>query len=175
VIHTGLRQNEVKVLTWNMVDLPNRSIIIPGTHMKSGKAHRVFLSDRAHEIVMGMLPQRRADNGRVFPGGAADGGVGFRSLRWFLATHFPEVGSVQVHGARSSFKTWATSRTLHRRELIEMTLAHAVGGSVEMSYFDGDAPAVRTARAAIYRDWSAFLVGAAPAQSAPNVLPFKSA
>jgi integrase len=174
VVHTGLRQNEVKGLTWNMVDLPNRCITIPGTHMKSGQAHRLFLSDRAHEIVMGMLPQRRADDGRVFPGGADDGGVGFRSLRWFLSTHFPEVGPVQVHGARSSFKTWATTRTLHRRELVELCLAHAVGGSVEMAYFDGDAPAVREAREAIYRDWSAFLTGGAPVQSAPNIVPFKT-
>jgi integrase len=174
-IHTGSRQAETKALTWNMVDLPGRSITIPGSNMKSGKAHRVFLSDQAYGIIMSMIPQRRGDEGRVFPGGADDGGVGFRSLRWFLAKHFPEVGRVQVHGARSSFKTWATTRTLHRRELVELCLAHAVGGSVEMAYFDGDAPAVREAREAIYRDWSAFLTGAAPVQSAPNVLPFKSA
>ena len=81
---------------------------------------------------------------------------------------------VQLHGARSSFKTWLTSRTLHRRELVELCLAHAIGGAVESAYLHVDSPAVRTAREAIYRDWSAFLTGAAPAQSAANVLPFKT-
>jgi integrase len=174
VIHSGLRQNEVQGLTWDMVDLPARSILIPGANMKAKKPHAVFLSDRAYEIVMGMLPQRRQDNGRVFPGGAEDGGFGLRSPGQLLSHYFPEAGAaIQLHGARASFKTWATSQTLHRRELIELCLAHTVGSAVESAYLHVDAPAVRAARQAIYRDWSAFLTGG-PALSAPNILPFRA-
>jgi integrase len=170
-IHTGLRQNEVINLRWEWIDLKDRSITIPATHMKAAKPHRVFLSDRAYEIVMAMLPQRR-QQGVVFPGGSNTGTIGVHSIRTFLATKFPELKDYQVHGARGSLKTWATSRTLHRREIIEATLAHTVGGAVESSYLHVDTPEIRAAREALYRDWSAFLTGTAPTL---NVIPFKHA
>ena len=53
---------------------------------------------------------------------------------------------MQVHGARASLKTWATAKTHHRREIIELTLAHAIGDAVEKAYFRDDDPDVRTAR-----------------------------
>jgi integrase len=170
-IHTGLRQNEVIGLRWDWVDTKDRSITIPASAMKAAKAHRVFLSDHAHGIIMSMLPQRRA-NGFVFPGGSAAGSIGIHSLRTFLSTKFPELKDYQLHGARASLKTWATAHTTHRREIIEATLAHAIGGSVESSYFAVDAPEVREARQRLYDDWSRFLTGTTPVEEAENVLPF---
>jgi integrase len=171
LIHTGLRTGEVVNLKWDWVSLEDRSITIPAAGMKAAKAHRIFLADRPYEIVMGMLPQRRA-LGLVFPGGGASGTIGLRSFRAFIITRFPELGAVQVHGARSSLKTWATT-TAHRREIIEATLAHSIGGAVEAAYFHVDAPEVRAAREALYRDWSRFLTGGTPVE-APHVLPFRS-
>jgi acyl-CoA reductase-like NAD-dependent aldehyde dehydrogenase len=72
---------------------------------------------------------------------------------------FPELGKVQVHGARASLKTWATSMTAHRREIIELTLAHAVGGAVESAYLRDNDAAIRKARQSLYDDWSRFLRG----------------
>jgi len=158
LIHTGLRQAEVTGLKWSYVDLNDRSITIPAGAMKAGKAHRVFLSDRAYAIITGLLPQQR-QNGFVFPGNTAAGSIGSGSLGHMVEDKFPDLGTVQVHGARASLKTWATANTHHRREIIELTLAHAVGGAVESAYLRDNDAAIRKAREALYRDWSAFLRG----------------
>jgi integrase len=158
LVHTGLRTTEVVNLKWAYVDLNDRSIMIPAGAMKAGKAHRVYLSEKASSLITAMLSQQRP-NGHVFPGGSKAGAVGIRSLRTLIAERFPEVGTVQVHGARASLKTWATANTHHRREIIELTLAHAIGGAVESAYLRDNDASIRKAREALYRDWSNYLCG----------------
>jgi integrase len=171
VVHTGLRQNEAVNLRWAWVDLTDKSITIPGTAMKAKKDHTIYLADRPFAIVMGMLPQRR-EGGLVFPGGSESGGIGLRSMRNFLRERFPDLGQVQLHGARASLKSWTTANTTHRRELIELALAHRGGDAVEMAYLDINE--LRKAREALYRDWSNFLTSGASAEDAPNVVPLKT-
>jgi integrase len=156
LVHSGLRQAEVCRLEWTFVDLPGRCVTFPASVMKAGKAHRVYLSDQALAIVRSMLPERRR-GGHVFPGRSSKS-LGGRSMRTLLERRFPELGYLQPHGTRTAFKTWATA-TAHRREIIETALAHRVGDIVESSYFDAEAPEIRAARIALYRDWSAFLNG----------------
>ena len=45
------RTSEVIGATWDEIDLKKRVWIVPAERMKSGKEHRVPLSDRAAEIV----------------------------------------------------------------------------------------------------------------------------
>jgi integrase len=156
LIHSGLRQAEVIGLRWSYVDLNDRSILIPAGAMKAKKAHRVLLSERAFQIISEMLPQQRS-HGFVFPGRTSSGAIGGRSLRTMLVDKFPEAGAVQIHGARASLKTWATANTHHRREIIELSLAHAIGGAVESAYLRENDASIRKAREALYRDWSNFL------------------
>jgi integrase len=170
IVHTGLRQNEAVSLRWDWVNLNDRSITIPGHAMKAKKAHTIYLAERPFAIIMGLLPQRR-QGGAVFPGGSAVGGIGLRSLGMFVGDNFPEFGRVQIHGARAALKSYLTANTYHRRELIEVTLAHSVGGAVEAAYLNiGD---LRKAREALYRDWSAYLMSAAPVENVPNIVPLK--
>jgi integrase len=157
LIHLGLRQAEIRCLEWTMVDLERHTISLPASVMKAGKAHTVYLSDRAFALVMGMLPLRRP-GGAVFPGRGGSRTLGERSFRSFLEQRFPELGRLQPHGARSALKTWGTT-TRHRREIVEITLAHRLGDVVEASYFNGEDPAIQAARRELYRDWSAFLMG----------------
>ena len=48
-----------------------------------------------------------------------------------------------VHGRRSSFRTWAAERSGATRDVSEMALAHVVGGAVERSYAQSDLGRVR--------------------------------
>ncbi len=43
-----------------------------------------------------------------------------------------------VHGFRSSFRTWAAERSGATKDVAEMALAHVVGGAVERSYARSD-------------------------------------
>jgi integrase len=166
LVHTGLRQAEVAQLEWDWVNLETRIIDLPASAMKSERPHRVYLSDRALELIRGQLPLRRP-KGCVFPGRGSRM-LGEGSFRTF-AKKFPECAKLQVHGIRASLKTWASLRYSH--EVVEMTLAHRTGKKLDVTYFDAKAAEIQAARLALYRDWSAFLTNAGPVEpKADNVV-----
>lgn len=43
-----------------------------------------------------------------------------------------------THGFRSSFCDWANERTAFPREVVEASLAHSIGNTVEAAYRRGD-------------------------------------
>jgi integrase len=107
LILTAARSAEVTGMPWDEVDLRNRVWTVPGSRMKSGREHRVPLSDSAVAILGGLnhLP----DNPHVFPGGKQGEGLS----PWALLAALERMqDGVTVHGFRSSFRT----------------LVHTVGG-----------------------------------------------
>jgi len=95
--------------------------------MKAGKEHRVPLSARALAIVQEMQALRPDGDGPVFV-------INKKSMLDLLQALRP---GQTVHGTRASFKTWASDQTLFQNEVIEASLAHAVGGKVEQAYQRG--------------------------------------
>src|SRR6185436_11561406 len=63
-ILTAARTGEVIGARWDEIDLDHKLWTIPGSRMKTGKIHRVPLSERAVEILAG-LPRVEA-NDHVF-------------------------------------------------------------------------------------------------------------
>ena len=59
-----------------------------------------------------------------------------------------------VHGFRTSFRTWAQERTNFPREVAEAALAHNVGDEVEMAYARSD---VFEKRRGLMENWAAYL------------------
>jgi hypothetical protein len=68
-------------------------------------------------------------NGNVNP-------VAAMSLRNALRRHGGN--GFTVHGFRSAFRDWGGERTNAPRELLEVALAHAIGGAAEAAYARGD-------------------------------------
>ena len=64
------RTGEVLGAQWSEIDLAAKVWTIPGSRMKSGRAHRVPLSERCLTILDDMQRLRR--NGFVFPGSRGD-------------------------------------------------------------------------------------------------------
>lgn len=62
----------------------------------------------------------------------------------------------QVHGLRGSFKTWASEKTYHSREVIEAALAHQLKDKAEAAYVRGD---LFDKRKSLMADWGGFLTG----------------
>jgi len=56
-----------------------------------------------------------------------------------------------VHGFRATFKTWANETTSYQNEVIEMSLAHAIGTKVEKAYQRGD---LFIKRVRLMQDWA---------------------
>ena len=99
---------------------------------------------------------RRRGDSLVFPGVGGrrlNGGTLVIALRRATGT------DADVHGFRSSFRTWAAERSGATRDVAELALAHVVGGAVERSYARSD---LFDQRRGLMDRWAAFVTRPVP-------------
>lgn len=147
---TACRSGEIRGLMWSEVDLDAKTMTIPGSRTKTGKAHVVPLSREALQILE-QVGQGGMDD-VVFPGRK---GQPLTDVSVSKELHLV-APTATVHGLRSSFRDWAADQTRHSREVVEQCLAHAIG-TVEASYRRTD---LLERRRAVMTDWERFLSGA---------------
>ena len=132
---TAARTGEVIGACWQEIDIAERLWVVPAARIKSGREHRVPLSDTALAIVEEMTSVRHGQF--VFPRGRAPGRpMGHMAMLRVLGRMGR--GQLSVHGFRSSFRDWCAEQTNFPAEAAEMALAHAVGDKVEAAYRRGD-------------------------------------
>jgi len=149
-ILTAARSGETYGARWAEIDREARVWVIPGERMKSGRGHRVPLTDRAMEIldtVAGM-----GSCGLVFEGQRR--GRPLSSMAMEMLLRRMKVEKATVHGFRSSFRDWAGEATAFPREVAEAALAHTVGDQTERAYRRGDA---LEKRRLLMEAWAGFL------------------
>jgi integrase len=132
-ILTAARSGEVLGAKWSELAVDQRLWTIPAERMKSGRLHRVPLSDAALEIIEKMTVVRQGDY--LFPG-RRGGPLGKTALARALGD--TSRAGATVHGLRSSFRDWAGDNGV-ARELAETALAHRVGDETERAYHRSDA------------------------------------
>lgn len=154
LIHTATRSGEIRLATWDEIDIDGRVWTIPGARMKAKREHRIPLTDVVVELLQS-LP-RVAGTPLVFPAprGAALSDMTLTALLKRMAV------PVTAHGFRSTFRDWAAERTNYPREVAEMALAHTIGDKVEAAYRRGD---LFEKRAQLMAEWSRFCSTVAPA------------
>ena len=135
LILTAARTGEVIGARWAEIDETAKLWVVPGDRMKSGREHRVPLS----EDVIAILAKARPLRGRgdfLFPGS----GVAKPLSNMALLMLMRRMGrsNLTAHGFRSTFRDWVSERTSFPAEVAEMALAHAVGDKVEAAYRRGD-------------------------------------
>ena len=131
-ILTAARTGEVIGARRPEFDLQNRMWIVPSARMKSGRDHRVPLSERALEIISS-LP---AEGEFVFAGRQPETSLSNMAMLETLK----DMGrsDITVHGFRSTFRDWGSEMTAYPHEVLEMALAHVVDDKVEAAYRRGD-------------------------------------
>jgi integrase len=133
-ILTAARRGEVIGAKCSEINMAERAWIVPGSRMKSGREHRVPLSEAAIAIIEAMAAIRHSD--LLFPGtktGQPIDGMGMvRVLRRMGR------GDFSAHGFRSAFRDWAAERTAFPAQVAEMALGHVVGDAVERAYRRGN-------------------------------------
>ncbi|WP_340162636.1 tyrosine-type recombinase/integrase [Neorhizobium sp. SOG26] len=134
-ILTAVRSGEARGAVWPEFDLEEKLWTIPAVRMKSGKEHRVPLSDQAAALLTKM--KKQAVNDLVFPGVRDKRPLSDAALAKALKA--AGGGVYTVHGFRSTFRDWTTEVAHAPREIAEAALAHAVGDAVERSYARSDA------------------------------------
>ena len=169
-ILTACRSGESRGALWSEIDLDAATWSIPGTRMKSGRPHRIPLSDEAVTLLE-MLPTFFNDDGEqvdlVFPGLRGDKPLSDMSLT--AAMRRMDLTAVP-HGFRSTFTDWCAERTAYPAEVREMALAHAIGNDTEAAYRRGD---LFDKRRNLMAEWGKF-VYAAPVKG-KNVVSIKAA
>ena len=145
------RSAEVRLATWDEMDMAGRVWTVPALRMKAKREHRVPPCRRA----VGILDAARTlgdGNPLVFP---------MRSGRPIAPStlpkmlHYHKIAAV-AHGFRSSFRDWAAEETDHPREVVEAALAHVVQNKVDAAYARSD---LFERRRRLMGDWSAYLDG----------------
>ena len=149
LVLTAARSGEVRLATWDEMDLDANVWAIPAARMKAKRDHRVPLSSRVLAILHDV--QKLGDGT----------GLVFRSLRGkplssvTLPRLTKELGIAAVpHGFRSSFRDWAAERTNTPREVIEAALAHMVQNPTEAAYARSD---LFERRHRLMDDWATYL------------------
>jgi integrase len=152
-ILTAARSGEVRLATWDEIDLGAKLWTVPGTRMKAGKVHRVPLSEPALAILAPLAACKQGS--LIFPSpGNPDTPLSNMTLTAVLRRLGR--GDLTAHGFRSTFRDWVAEVTMHPTEVAEMALAHAVGDRVEAAYRRGD---LFEKRRRLMDDWAAYVSG----------------
>ena len=142
LVLTAARSGEARGAVWDEIDGDAREWRIPAGRMKGGVQHRVPLSGPAL-AALEQASQLRDDSGLVFPSPVRPGHpMSDMTLTKVLRT----TGLAEratVHGFRSTFRDWASECTNAPHAVMELSLAHAVGSSVEQAYARSDLIAKR--------------------------------
>ena len=149
LVLTAARSGEVRLATWDEMDLDAAVLAIPAARMKAKRDHRVPLSGRALAILHD-VPKLSEGTGLVFrsPRGKPLSAVTLPRLT-------KDLGIAAVpHGFRSSFRDWAAERTSTPREVVEAALAHTVQNPTEAAYARSD---LFERRRRLMDDWATYL------------------
>jgi len=149
VVLTACRSGEARLATWAEIDMATRTWNIPGNRMKSGRPHRVPLSDEVIKLLES-LPRLEGSK-LLFPGRMAGNPISDMTM----AKVMRDMGVDAVpHGFRASFSSWCASSTAYPSEVREMALAHAIGDDTVGAYQRSD---LFEKRRNLMADWAKFI------------------
>lgn len=149
LILTCARSLEARGACWSEIDFEGEAWNVPAERMKMKRAHRVPLSRRALAILKEAEGLKESDF--IFPGTKA----GKMLSDMTLSKLVKELGfPVDVHGFRTSFRTWTQERTNFPNDIAERALAHVVGSEVERAYARSD---LFGKRRTMMEAWSAYV------------------
>ena len=121
MVLTAARTVEVRLATWDEIDMDAARWTIPPEHMKAKREHRVPLSHRAVEL-LGEAAERFGSEGLLFPGPRGKPLSETSVYKMLTRLAVPST----AHGFRSSFRDWAAEKTDHPREVVEAALVDYV-------------------------------------------------
>lgn len=132
-ILTATRTSETINAKWSEFDLKKAIWTIPAERIKTGKEHRIPLSEPALKIIKNLYEEKINDF--VFP---SKKDKPLSNMAMMMLVKRMGRDDFVVHGFRSTFRDWVAEQTNYAREVAEASLSHAIGNAVEASYRRGD-------------------------------------
>lgn len=146
--YTAARTTEVRLATWDEIDLGARVWVVPASRMKARRQHRVPLSEPARRV-LAEARQHSGSDGLIFPGRSGQP-LGHASI----GTLFKRLGIEGTpHGLRSGFRNWCAEQHVPR-EVAERALAHVVKGATESAYNTTD---LLDQRRPVMQGWASYI------------------
>ena len=133
LVLTAMRSGEVRLADWSEIDLDAKTWTVPAERMKMKEEHVIPLSDVALQV----LEQAKAlgNIGLIFPGMRPGRPMSDMTMSKLVK----ELGyPVDIHGFRTSFRTWVQEQTNTAHEVAERALAHKTTNKVEAAYARSD-------------------------------------
>ena len=150
LVLTAARAGEVRLATWDEIDMDAATWTVPGERMKAGREHRVPLSDRALAVLDEARALRSKRGDLVFP---SRGGRPLTERGFVQALSRLGIDAT-AHGFRASFRVWAQECTNIPREVCEAALAHTNPNKAEAVYARSD---LFEKRRELMERWARFL------------------
>ena len=149
-ILNAVRPGESRGATWAEIDLDAAVWSIPAERMKSGKPHKVPLSDAAVTVLRHAM---RFGNGMglVFPNQRTGKALTYNAFSGILERN--DIDAVP-HGFRSSFRNWAMECTATPWAVCERALSHNLGGQEVEAYARAD---LLDARRVVMQQWADYI------------------
>ena len=132
LVLTATRSGEVRLASWEEIDLEKAVWTIPGERMKANREHRVPLSGRALEVLR-EAGEFSSGHKLVFP---SPRGKPLSNATLSKLCRDNAIGAVP-HGFRSSFRDWC-GETGQPRDVAEQALAHVIKNKAEAAYARSD-------------------------------------
>jgi integrase len=133
LVLTATRSGEVRLADWSEVDFDAKTWTIPAERMKMKEEHIIPLSNRALEVIQ--EAQALGGDGLIFPGMRSGRPMSDMTMSKLVK----ELGyPVDIHGFRTSFRTWVQEQTNTAHEVAERALAHKTTNKVEAAYARSD-------------------------------------
>lgn len=133
LVLTATRSGEVRLANWSEIDFEARTWTIPADRMKMKEEHVIPLSDRALDVLQ--RAKALGNEGLVFPGMRSGRPMSDMTMSKLVK----ELGyPVDIHGFRTSFRTWVQEQTNTAHEVAERALAHKTTNKVEAAYARSD-------------------------------------
>ena len=150
-ILTAARSGEVRKARWPEIDLEARVWTVPGDRMKTGKPHRVPLSDDAVALLEALPRFEGSDLVFTAPRGGPLSDMSISAVCKRMGV------DAVPHGFRSSFKDWARSSTSYPDEVSELALAHVNSDATRAAYARDE---LLPQRAELMAEWAKFTANA---------------
>ena len=133
LVLTATRSGEVRLAKWSEIDLEAKTWTIPAERMKMKEVHIIPLSDRALDVLQ--KAKALGGAGLIFPGMRSGRPMSDMTMSKLVK----ELGyPVDIHGFRTSFRTWVQEQTNTAHEVAERALAHKTTNKVEAAYARSD-------------------------------------
>jgi integrase len=130
-ILTVARTGETIGMKWPEVNFETAIWTIPGERMKSGREHRVPLSDAALAVLQ---RRHKATGGRGFVFPSRDGEGALSNMAMLQLLKRMKRDELTTHGFRSTFRVWVSETRKHDGDLAEMALAHVEENKTKAAY-----------------------------------------